>query len=337
MIILIYNIINMNKPPFEITNYILNKAIDITNKVNIVSSYQLIKRMPILRRNNKIKSLHSSLVIEANSLSLDQVNDIISGKLVYGPKNEIQEVKNAYEAYNKTKELDCFEELDLLKAHNTMTKLLINDSGKYRKHGEAIYDNQKVIFVAPPDKIVPKLISDLFDWLKNDNETPLLIKSCVFHYEFVFIHPFSDGNGRMARLWQNLILTKWNEIFEYIPIESQILKYQDKYYDAIDLSNKRGNSTFFVEFMLDIIDKTLDEMINDLSKSENNISDELSKLLNVMEKDIPYSANDLLKLLNIKTKETLRSSYLNLAIKNNLIKMTIPDKPNSKNQKYIKI
>ena len=218
-----------------------------------------------------------------------------------------------------------------------MTKLLINDSGKYRKHGEAIYDNQKVIFVAPPDKIVPKLISELFDWLKNDNETPLLIKSCVFHYEFVFIHPFSDGNGRMARLWQNLILTKWNEIFEYIPIESQILKYQDKYYDAIDLSNKRGNSTIFVEFMLDIIDKTLDEMINDLSKSTNNISDELSKLLNVMEKDIPYSANDLLKLLNIKTKETLRSSYLNLAIKNNLIKMTIPDKPNSKNQKYIKI
>ena len=153
----------MHKPPFEITNYILNKVIDITNKVNIVSSYQLIKRMPILRRNNKIKSLHSSLVIEANSLSLDQVNDIISGKLVYGPKNEIQEVKNAYEAYNKTKELDCFEELDLLKAHSTMTKLLINDSGKYRKHGEAIYDNQKVIFVAPPDKIVPKLISKLFD------------------------------------------------------------------------------------------------------------------------------------------------------------------------------
>lgn len=327
----------MHKPPFEITNYILNKVIDITNKVNSVSSYQLIKRMPILRRNNKIKSLHSSLVIEANSLSLDQVNDIISGKLVYGPKNEIQEVKNAYEAYNLIKELDCFEELDLLKAHSTMTKLLINDSGKYRKHGEAIYDNQKVIFVAPPDKIVPKLISDLFNWLKNDNETPLLIKSCVFHYEFVFIHPFSDGNGRMARLWQNLILTKWNEIFEYIPIESQILKYQDKYYDAIDLSNKRGNSTIFVEFMLDIIDKTLDEMINDLSKSTNNISDELSKLLNVMEKDIPYSANDLLKLLNIKTKETLRSSYLNLAIKNNLIKMTIPDKPNSKNQKYIKI
>lgn len=337
MIILIYNVISMHKPPFEITNYILNKVIDITNKVNSVSSYQLIKRMPILRRNNKIKSLHSSLVIEANSLSLDQVNDIISGKLVYGPKNEIQEVKNAYEAYNKTKELDCFEELDLLKAHSTMTKLLINDSGKYRKHGEAIYDNQKVIFVAPPDKIVPKLISDLFNWLKNDNETPLLIKSCVFHYEFVFIHPFSDGNGRMARLWQNLILTKWNEIFEYIPIESQILKYQDKYYDAIDLSNKRGNSTIFVEFMLDMIDKTLDEMINDLSKSTNNISDELSKLLNVMEKDIPYSANDLLKLLNIKTKETLRSSYLNLAIKNNLIKMTIPDKPNSKNQKYIKI
>ena len=337
MIILIYNVISMNKPPFEITNYILNKVIDITNKVNIVSSYQLIKRMPILRRNNKIKSLHSSLVIEANSLSLDQVNDIISGKLVYGPKNEIQEVKNAYEAYNLIKELDCFEEPDLLKAHNTMTKLLINDSGKYRKHGEAIYDNQKVIFVAPPDKIVPKLVSDLFNWLKNDNETPLLIKSCVFHYEFVFIHPFSDGNGRMARLWQNLILTKWNEVFEYIPIESQILKYQDKYYDAIDLSNKRGNSTIFVEFMLDIIDKTLDEMINDLSKSTNNISDELSKLLNVMEKDIPYSANDLLKLLNIKTKETLRSSYLNLAIKNNLIKMTIPDKPNSKNQKYIKI
>ena len=149
------------------------------------------------------------------------------GKTVIGPKNEIQEVKNAYKAYEMKNDFDCYNEKDLLKAHETLTYLIENDSGQYRNHAEGVFDGEQVIFVAPSEKFVPALMHDLFDWLKNDLETPMLIKSCVFHYEFVFIHPFSDGNGRTARLWQNVLLMKWNPIFEYIPLESKIQKYQD--------------------------------------------------------------------------------------------------------------
>ena len=179
-------------------------------------------------------------------------------------------------------------------------------------------------------------MKDLFTWLKEDKETPVLIKSCIFHYEFVFIHPFGDGNGRTARLWQNVILSHWNPIFEYIPIESQIYKYQQKYYEVISSCHKNGNSNDFIEFMLMIIDETLGEVINSIEKESKNISYQVNKLLEVMEFDILYSANELMNLLKIKSKETLRCTYLNPAIENGLVKMTLPYKPNSKNQKYYK-
>ena len=206
----------MHKPPFTITSFMLNKSISITEKMGKITSYESLKRMPILRRNNQIKSIHSSLAIEANSLSLTEVRDVIDGKMVLGPSNEIQEVKNAFKAYNMLNELDPFNESDLLKAHSILTNLIIDDNGKYRNHGEAVFDGSKVIFVAPSEKLVPELMGNLFSWLKEDIDTPLLIKSCIFHYEFVFIHPFSDGNGRCARLWQTLILSKWNNLFSYI-------------------------------------------------------------------------------------------------------------------------
>ncbi len=179
-------------------------------------------------------------------------------------------------------------------------------------------------------------MNDLLDWLKSDHETHLLIKSCVFHYEFVFIHPFSDGNGRTARLWQNVLLMKWNQIFEYIPIESQIQKYQNEYYKKIDECNNNGNLNAFIEFMLEMINQTLLEVVSNVRIESNNISNQVNKLLEVMEPDVPLSANELMNRLNIKSKETLRNTYLNPAIENGLIKMTIPDKPNSKNQKYVK-
>jgi Fic family protein len=180
------------------------------------------------------------------------------------------------------------------------------------------------------------LIEDLFDWLKNDKETPLLIKSCIFHYEFVFIHPFGDGNGRTARFWQNLLLSNWNNIFEYIPLESQIYKYQSEYYNKINVCHKNGNSNEFIEFILLMLNDILKEVLINTQKESKHISEQVNKLLEVMDNDIPYSANELLLLLNIKSKETLRGSYLNPALENGLIKMTLPDKPNSKNQKYIK-
>ena len=326
----------MYKPPFTITNQMVSLCISITEKIGNINNYQSLKRMPILRKNNKIKSIHSSLAIEANSLSLTQVKDVIDGKIVIGPKKEIQEVKNAYNLYSMFDQLNCFDEKDLLKAHRILTYLIDEESGKYRNHPEGVFDGDKVIFVAPPKNMVPNLMKDLFEWLKNDKETPLLIKSCVFHYEFVFIHPFGDGNGRTARFWQNLLLSRWNSIFEYIPLESQIYKYQSEYYNKIAICHKNGNSNEFIEFILLMLNKILDEVLVNTQKESRHISEQVNKLLSVMEDEVPYSANELLLLLNIKSKETLRGTYLNPALDNGLIKMTLPEKPNSKNQKYIK-
>ena len=326
----------MYKPPFTITNEMLLRSMSITEKLGRITSFQSLKRMPTLRKNNKIKSIHSSLVIEANSLSLDQVRDVIAGKIVIGPQKEIQEVKNAYKAYEMINEFDEYSEADLLKAHGILTYLTVDESGKYRNHGEGVFNGEQVIFVAPSQDLVPGLMNNLFNWLKNDNETPMLLKSCLFHYEFVFIHQFSDGNGRTVRLWQSVLLTKWNPIFEYIPIETQIQKYQSEYYDKISECHKNGNSDRFVEFMLRLIDETLDEVIVNVSREAKNISDQVNRLLDVMEPDIPLSANEIMNRLGIKSKETLRARYLNPAIENGLIKMTLPDKPNSKNQRYVK-
>ena len=326
----------MYKPPFTITNKMLSLCISITEKVGQINNYQSLKRMPILRKNNKIKSIHSSLAIEANTLSLNQVKDVVEGKVVIGPKKEIQEVKNAYKLYSMFNELDCFSEKDLLKAHAILMYLIDDESGSYRNHGEGVFDENRIIFVAPPENMVPTLMRDLFDWLKNDKETPLLIKSCIFHYEFVFIHPFGDGNGRTARFWQNLLLSKWNDLFEFIPLESQIHKYQSEYYNKIDICHKSGNLNEFIEFIILMLNEILDEVLLSSQKESRHISEQVNRLLSVMDDEIPYSANELLSLLNIKSKETLRASYLNPALENGLIKMTLPDKPKSKNQRYIK-
>ena len=326
----------MYMPPFNITSKMLELCIRITDKLGSLNSFQSLNRMPILRRNNKIKSVHSSLAIESNSLSLNQVRDVINGKTVLGPQKEIQEVKNAYEAYNMLDKLNHTSQKDLLKTHGVMTYLVDDESGRYRNHPEGVFDGERVIFIAPPSDMINSLMNDLFDWLENDLEIPILIKSCIFHYEFVFIHPFGDGNGRMARLWQNLILSKWKPVFEYMPIESLIQKYQSEYYDAIAKCNNNGNSNVFIEFMLQMIEKTIDEILVGVKKESRNISEQVNKLLEVMEPDIPYSANELMERLGIKSKETLRGSYLNPALENGLVKMTLPKKVNSKNQKYIK-
>lgn len=325
------------KPPFTISNKMLTLVISISQKIEKISSYQSLKRMPMLRRNNRIESIHSSLAIEANSLSLDQVRDVIDGNPVIGPQKEINEVKDAYDAYQIIEEYDGFKEKDLLKAHGIIARTIDKEFGRYRSHPEGVIDEQgNVVHIAPSEKMVPSLMSDLFNWLKNDKDTPLLIRSCIFHYEFVFIHPFGDGNGRVARLWHNVLLMKWNNLFEYIPIESHIYKYQKEYYESIDRSNKSGNSNVFIEFMLKMIDETIDEALKSINQESKNISEQVNRLLGVMKQGIPLSANEIMKRLGIKSKETLRGSYLNPAIQNGLVKMTIPDKPNSKNQKYYK-
>lgn len=218
-----------------------------------------------------------------------------------------------------------------------MTKFLVDESGKFRKGEEGVFKGDECIFMAPPAKFVPELMDNLFSWLNdNKDEVHPLIMSAVFHYEFVFIHPFSDGNGRMARLWHTAFLTKWNPVFEYIPIESQIEKFQNEYYDAIAKCHIEGDSDTFIHFMLEQIDKILDEIIDSMNNGDESISEYVKKLLDVMEYDTPYTLASLMELLELKSKETIRRHYIHPALKLDLIRMTLPDKPQSRNQRYIK-
>lgn len=253
-------------------------------------------------------------------------------------KKEIQEVQNAYNAYLKMREVDLYKIDDLKMIHGIMTYLTIKDSGNFRKGEEGVFDeNGNCIFVCPPPSQVKVLMEQLFNWMKqNKEEIHPLILSSIFHYEFVFIHPFSDGNGRTARLWQNVILSNWEEIFEYVPIESQIKKYQKEYYDAIHTCNQKGDSTLFIEFMLSMIDEVLDGLIEGVTNQINHISVQVKKLLDIMESGIPYTTNELMQLLDMKSRISFRDNYLIPAIENGIVKMTYPDTPTSKNQTYYK-
>ena len=325
-------------PPFTITNEILSYVSSISEKIGRITATSNLETKPHLRKNNRIKSIHSSLKIEANSLSLGQVRDVINGKNVLGEQKEIQEVKNAYVAYEKFSEINPYSIRNLKKFHGIMTKYVVEESGEFRRGEEGVFNGNQCIFMAPPARLVPQLMDHLFDWMKEakDRVHPLILGS-VFHYEFVFIHPFSDGNGRMARLWHTAILSKWKPIFEYIPIESQIEKFQDEYYDAIAKCHVDGESTIFVEFMLSQIDKILDDISIQISEENEQFSDYIKKLLGVMEFDIPYTSRTLMEKLGLKSKEGFRRNYLRPAVDMNLIRMTIPDKPNSRNQRYVKI
>ncbi len=327
------------KPPYTITNKMLDYVSSIMEKIGKLDNYTNFNKMPTLRRNNRIISIHSSLAIEANSLSLGQVKDVISGRTVIGPQKEIQEVKNAYSAYEMINSVDAYSIKDLKKIHGIMTYLTIGESGKFRKGNEGVFDEKgNCIHVCPPPEQIDGLMKELFDWMKKNKETihPLIMSS-IFHYEFVFIHPFSDGNGRTARLWQNVILSKWKELFEYLPIESQIHKYQDNYYKAINNCNHKGESTEFIEFMLEMIDAVLDETITTSLAPITEVGININKLLNVLEYNVPMTANEIMDKLGIKSKETLRATYLDPAIKEGMVALTIPDKPTSKNQMYYKL
>lgn len=326
------------KPPFTITNKILTYVSSISEKIGRITAISSLEAKPHLRRNNRIKSIHSSLKIEANSLTLGQVRDVINGRTVLGEQKEIQEVKNAYAAYEHLSEIDPYNIQHLKQFHGIMTKYLVEESGKFRSGEEGVFNGEECIFMAPPARLVPQLMDELFIWMKAaQGEVHPLILSSVFHYEFVFIHPFSDGNGRMARLWHTAILSKWKPVFEYIPIESQIEKFQDDYYEAISRCHAAGESTIFIEFMLSQIDKILDDISDQISEKSEYLSESVQKLLEVMEYDVPYTSNALMEKLELKAKEGFRRNYLQPAIELNLVRMTIPDKPNSRNQRYVRI
>ena len=249
------------EPPFKITDEIINLVAQIAEKIGELKSFEKSPLHVELRKENRIKTIHSSLAIENNSLSIEQITAIIEGKRVLGSPNEIQEVKNAVQAYDLLLELNPYEEKDLLRAHHLMMSELVERSGKYRSGGVGIFDGKEVVHLAPPADRVPFLMADLFEWLRESFVHPL-IKSCVFHYEFEFIHPFEDGNGRMGRLWQTVILKEWKSIFAWIPVESLVKENQAEYYNALNSSDTAADSTKFIEFMLKLILRTIEEIIS---------------------------------------------------------------------------
>lgn len=253
------------KPPYDITSRILKLTSSISEKMGEVKSARLIKPPTELRKRNRIKSIQSSLEIEGNTLTVEQITDLIDNKRVLAPHKDILEVKNAIELYSILNDFKAYELNSLCRAHGILMNSLIDNAGQFRRTAVGIVKGNNITHVAPPGEMVFPLMKDLFDYLKNDDEL-VLIKSCVFHYEFEFIHPFSDGNGRMGRLWQTIILKNYSPVFEYLPIESIIKVRQQEYYDVLGKSDNQGNSTGFIEFMLEIIDSALE----DLLKAQNH-------------------------------------------------------------------
>lgn len=323
-------------PPFHITDEITNLVAAISEQIGRITVLSHGNLNPRLRRENRIKTIHSSLAIEHNFLSLEQVTAILDGKRILGNPNEIQEVKNAYDAYEMLLTLDPYSVRDLLKAHQTMMAGLILENGTFRSGGGGVFDGEVVIHLAPPAHLVPVQIQDLFHWYQTSKIHPL-IRSAIFHYEFEFIHPFADGNGRLGRLWHSLLLGSWNEIFYWLPIEDLIRSRQSEYYHALGQSDQAADSSVFVEFLLEVILDTLKEttVVGNESDASTKHDPFVEKLLLVLGEEA-FSTSELMEKLGLSHRPTFRKNYLLPAMKQGLVEMTIPDKPNSRNQKYRK-
>lgn len=250
------------KPPFEITNTMIHEVAEIAELVGKLTSTNQLSANPTLRKTNRIRTIHGSLAIEQNTLSLEQVTAVLNGKQVLAPPKDIAEVKNAYEIYERLDELDPYAVDDLLMAHGIMTRNLVDESGVFRSRPVGVVDQEgHVLHIGTLPNYVPDLVMELLDWAKN-SDIHMLIRSCVFHYELELIHPFADGNGRIGRLWHTLLLSKWNSAFAWLPVESMIHARQPEYYAAINASNASGESTAFIEFMLSTIKASLIDAIN---------------------------------------------------------------------------
>lgn len=329
------------KPPFHMTDKMTSLIAEISEQVGRITVLQEGTISPHLRRENRIRTIHSSLAIEHNSLSLEQVTAILDGKRVFGNPNEIKEVQNAYEAYELMLRLNPVSVDDLLKAHKLMMNGLVSENGRFRSGGVGVFDGEVLIHMAPPAEFVPEHIHNLFAWYQKSELHPL-IKSAIFHYEFEFIHPFADGNGRMGRMWHSLLLGKWKEMFFWLPIEELIQSRQKEYYDALSAADKQANSAGFVGLMLEIIRDSLTEItvvgrstVQDSDQVTDQDKTPIERILSAIG-DETLSATELMERLGLSHRPTFRKNYLNPALEQKLIERTIPDKPNSKNQKYKK-
>ena len=299
------------EPPFIMTGEITNLIVEIGELVGSIATYEAMNPNPILRRESRIKTIHSSLAIEQNTLSLEQVTDIINGKRILGPPQDIHEVKNAYEAYERISTLDPYNVKNLLTAHKIMMNGLVKEAGVFRSGNVGVYAGTELIHAGTPAKYVPDLMQQLFTWLKESMYHPL-VKSCIFHYEFEFIHPFQDGNGRMGRLWQSLILQKWKDIFTWLPVETLVYENQEEYYKVLQSADNKGDSTEFVEFMLGMIRDALREIST--TQNENdvvtnvviNVVTNEDKVLSMLKQDGKMSATMLANSIGITQRQAQR-------------------------------
>jgi len=315
------------QPPYTITSDILNKVAEISEAIGRLTVLTDQARALRLRRINRIRTIHGSLAIEGNTLSEAQITAILEGKRVIAPPREVQEVKNALSAYDRFDTWKPKVEKDLLEAHRILMSGLIDEAGVYRHGSVGVMTGQQVIHMAPPADRVSHLMSDVFGWLATTDAHPLIVSS-VFHYEFEFIHPFADGNGRIGRLWQSLILARCNPLFANIPVESLIFEHQAEYYQAIQESTQKTDSAPFIAFMLRMI---LDAVTSSTPEATREVTPEV-RLLSVLAGEM--TRQQLKEALGLKDDEHFRKAYLLPALDAGLIEMTIPDKPRSSKQKY---
>jgi Fic family protein len=319
------------RPLYTITPAILNLVAEIAETIGRYSVLAEQSLTPRLRRENRIRTIHASLAIENNTLTLEQVTAVIDGKRVLGHPREIQEVRNAFATYEAMEEWDAGSEEDLLAAHELLMRGLVHETGRYRSGGVGIFRGEQLVHMAPPADRVPKLMADLLDWLKSANEHPL-VASCVFHYEFEFIHPFADGNGRMGRLWQTLILRNWKPLLAYLPVETVIRERQEDYYLVLAVADQQTDATPFIEFMLSALRDAISEAVT-TDQAGDQVADQVAALIRVIGTG-ELGSNDLMQALGLSHRPTFRENYLNPALEDDWIERTQPDSPRSPTQRY---
>ena len=315
------------QPPYSITPAIMNLVSEISELIGRYSAQTEGNLTPYLRRENRIRTIQASLAIENNTLSVEQVTAVVEGKRVLGHPREIQEVRNAFTTYDAMEAWDAAAECDLLAAHQSLMHGLVDDAGRYRSGGVGIFRGEALLHMAPPATQIPRLMADLLQWLSATDEHPL-VASCIFHYEFEFIHPFADGNGRMGRLWQTLILRQWKPLLAYLPVETVIRQRQADYYCALAKSDRLADATPFIEFMLQVLHDALGE-----AAASDQVSDQVAVLISTLEQ-AELTANHLMQALGLSHRATFRSNYLNPALQGGWVERTQPDAPRSPTQRY---
>lgn len=319
---------NAYQPPYTLTPPVAHLLATIGEAVGRLSTQPETTTALRLRRINRIRTIQGSLAIEGNTLSEEQITAILDGKRVLAPPREILEARNAIAAYDRFEGWRPEREGELLEAHRILMAGLIDEAGAYRRGGVGVMAGERVIHMAPPAERVPALMSDLFQWLESTDQHPLIVSS-VFHYEFEFIHPFVDGNGRMGRLWQTLILSRWNPLFAYIPVESLVRDHQAEYYQALQQATDQTDSAPFIEFMLRMILEAVSSMTPQVAPQ---VTPQVEQLLKVLNGEM--SREELQVTLGLRDRKSFRERYLAVALAEGLIEMTLPEKANSRLQRY---